>query len=129
MPFRRFALVALAATFLFTAHPAKAVSVVDAGFNLFTTVSPTTISGYAFQGVPLGSFDFGGSVGVKSTGSTDTIIQRTAATSVSNPVPIELVALHLQSIGQVNFQGFGLDNYFLTLQKEQGGPASLGQMT
>lgn len=112
------------------ARPAAA-DMVDAVWDLLTTVPPTTFGGAAFQGVPLGTFDFGGSIGVQPVGLTDTIVKRNAAADVPTPpgtdtVPIELVALHLQSVAPVDF-GLGLDTYFVTLQAERGGPAKCRQ--
>jgi len=89
----------------------------------------------AFVGVPLGSFNFGGTIGVQSTGTADTIVHRLAAAGVpgpvpppqtATPIPIEMVALHLMSVNPI---GPGGSFLFITLQSERGGPASTGTMT
>ncbi|MBX9789971.1 MAG: hypothetical protein K2Y37_13720 [Pirellulales bacterium] len=114
--------------------PVSAVVVVDTGWDLFETAPPTFFMGIPFQGVPLGTFNFGGSIGVQNVGSTDTIVQRLSPASVPSapgtapPIPIELVALHLQSVIPINL-GSGLGLHYVTLQSERGGPASSGQMT
>jgi hypothetical protein len=71
------------------ARAAAVVSCVDgnvcAGFDLFRTdpagtVFQTSPTGpqISFAGVPLGTFNFGGTIGTQSTGLTDTIVQRLA---------------------------------------------------
>ena len=87
--------------------------------------------GVPFQGVSLGTYDFGG--GAQNVGNADTIVERLSAAAVPGPgfsdtIPIELVALHLQSAVPADF-GFGVGTHFITLQSERGGPASAGQMT
>ena len=42
---------------------ANAGPVVDPGFELYQTLSGTTFGGVAFQGVPIGTFNFGGGIG------------------------------------------------------------------
>jgi hypothetical protein len=93
------------------------------GWDLFATdPTGTSFPGLGnLHGVPLGTFDFdnffGRGIGVQNVGNTDTIIERLlAATSVSGPIPITLVALQLETVAPVNFAGNGLDNYFITLQ-------------
>jgi hypothetical protein len=104
---------------------------VEAGFDLSHTGS-ALFQGQAFTGVPLGSFDFGGSIGVQSTGSTDTIVQRLGAVTVPDtPLPqtagvdVQLLALQLVTTSQVDL-GIGTDFYYLTLQSVRGGPSSSG---
>src|SRR5437867_902756 len=96
---RCFAIFALAASLLSAIRPALGNGVIQPGFDLFTTLQPTAVGGFQFQGLPLGTFNFGGSVGLQSTGATDTIIQRLASASAPGPsvIPIEIVALHLQT--------------------------------
>jgi len=83
--------------------------------------------GVPLKGVPLGTYNFGGSIGVQSTDSTDTIVQRLGvATSPSTTIPIQLDALQLETEGKTTFGGLGpLDYYFITL----GRTPSLGTMT
>jgi len=111
-----------------------------AGFDLLETRDGTLFNGESFEGVQLESFNFGGTAGVQSTGSTDTIIQRLAAADsggmpgAAPPIPIELVALQLKSTGPVDL-GAGLDFHFITLQSNRGagdpppGPPSPGNIT
>src|ERR1051325_3205277 len=127
-----FVIYAVALSILGVACPASAGTIAP-GFDLFSTIQPTNVttgSTVQFQGVPLGAFNFGGSVGVQNVGSTDTIIQRLAPATSPGPaiIPIEIVALHLQTTAPANF-GLGTGTYFLTLQKERNGPSSIGQMT
>ena len=117
---------------LFVAAPAEAAFTVAPGYDLLETAQPTSFMNVPFQGVPLGTFDFGsGSVGV---GSADTIVHRSGTATVAGPgpgtasaIPIELVALQLESVAPVDL-GAGLNNYFITLQSARGGPVSAGQM-
>jgi hypothetical protein len=70
------------------------------GWDLLKTVpSGTVFGGDHWHGVPLGTFDFGGAIGVKNVGGVDTIIQR-LMDSTGNPaiIPIDIVALQLQSV-------------------------------
>jgi hypothetical protein len=85
------------------------------------------------KGISLGTYDFGS--GPVAIGNADTIIRRLAPTvgvtppGSATPIPVQMVALQLQSSTPINFGGFGLDNYFVTLQSAHGGSASNGQMT
>jgi hypothetical protein len=111
------------------ASPASGLAgiVVNPGFDLLHTEAGTTFAGVPFAGVPLGTFDFGG--GPLATGNADTIVHRLAiADAPSEAISIELVALHLRSGVPTNF-GLGVGTYFVTLQSERGGPASVGRMT
>lgn len=107
--------------------------VVEPGFDLFATQPGTTFMGAPFQGVPLGTFNFGGTIGVKPVGDTDTIVQRLAPASAPTPpggsstIPIELVSLSLVSVNPINL-GAGTNFYYITLQSQRGGPTSPGQM-
>jgi len=118
---------AAAACFLFSFSASKAASVVMPGFDLFTTDHTGTIfAGQNFQGVALGTFDFGGITGIQPVGGTDTIVQRTSAAvgPGTDTIDIELVALQLRSVVKFDF-GLGVDFYFVTLQT---GTPSLGTM-
>src|SRR5438105_138265 len=46
------------------------------GWDLFATQPGTSFMGVPFTGVPLGTFNFGGTIGTQPTGDTDTIVQR-----------------------------------------------------
>jgi hypothetical protein len=97
------------------------------GWNLLQTGPGTTFLGLAWEGVPLGSFDFG--TGPTNTGNTDTIVRRLSqADAPSETIPIELVALQLVSTAPIDIGG-GLGLHYVTLQSGRGGPASTGSMT
>jgi hypothetical protein len=98
---------------------------------LLATAPGTSFPGLGnLVGVPLGKYDFGS--GLVGVGDTDTIIQRTADATVTAVgqtamnVPFNLVALQMETATPVNFNGNGLDNYFITLQSTHGGPVSTG---
>jgi hypothetical protein len=132
---RRFICALFAIAFI--AAQAPGATTVNAGFDLFQTqASGTMFNGVNFMGVPLGTYNFGGSIGTQNTGNTDTIVQRLASSSVSttpstaSPINLQITALQLESTTPVNYNGNGLNNYFLTLQSARagGGTASTGQM-
>jgi len=102
---------------MLTVGVANAGPVVNPGYELYETLSGTTFGGVAFQGVPIGNFNFGGTIGVKAVGATDTIVQRLASASGA-AIPVQLVDLQL-----------GVGFYFMTLQSARGGPASTGSET
>lgn len=90
------------------------------GYDLLHTTSASLFIGGSFvefEGVPLMTFDFGGSIGVQSVGGVDTIVHRTAtgvgAYSGSVDIPIEFVALQLVSVAPV--AALGGQVVFLTL--------------
>jgi len=112
---------------MLTVGVANAGPVVNPGYELYETLSGTTFGGVAFQGVPIGNFNFGGSIGVKAVGATDTIVQRLAPASGA-AIPVQLVDLQLMSTAPTNF-GLGVGFYFMTLQSARGGPASTGSET
>lgn len=102
------------------------------GFDLWTTDPAGThffFDQTPFQGVPLGTFDFGGTIGVQDVGTTDTIVQRLQPASGVPGVPaninIELVSLQLRSVDPIDL-GAGLDFHYLTLSN---GPPVLGAAT
>lgn len=73
------------------------------GFDLFQTLPGANFNGVPFQGVPLGSFNFGGSIGVQSTYFTDTIVQRLDdVTPTSGTTRLVIDALQLESTVQVS---------------------------
>jgi hypothetical protein len=121
------------AAILLTPGEGRAAFDVAAGYDLFQTQPGTTFTGLgALTGVPLGTFNFGGSIGVQNVGLTDTILQRTSAvtgssgsTGTSNLV---MNALQLETVAPVNI-GAGLNNYFVTLQSVHGGTASMGTIS
>ncbi len=105
--------------------------IIEPGFDLFKTDSANiNLPGLGivpFQGVPLVSYDFGGSAGVQIIGNTDTIVERMDQASVASPdnndvIDIEIVALQLRSVDKINL-GPGSDYHYATLQS---GPTSSG---
>ena len=114
-------------------NQAYGIVAVNPGWDLLQSTPGTSFGGASFQGVPLGTFDFGVPIGVKPTFTTDTIVKRNVAAvppgvpGTAQSIPIELVALQLQSTVPVDF-GLGTDFYFITLQKLRGGPSSTGSM-
>jgi hypothetical protein len=132
-----FGLLALVAG---SAAPARADFNVAQGWDLFATdAGSTSFPGLGnLMGVPLGTFDFGNEfgrgLGVQNTGTADSIVQRLQAAQVagagqSATINVQIVALQLETTAPVNFNGNGLDNYFVTLQSIHGGPASTGTDT
>lgn len=121
------------AVVLALARPAEAGTVVAMGYDLLTTdASQTVFAGVNWEGVPLGSHDFGGTIGTQAVGTTDTIVRRLDAASVPampgvSEIPIEMVALELRSVAPVDL-GAGSDFHYITLQSARGGPATVGRM-
>jgi hypothetical protein len=90
-------------------------SQVLAGYNCFDTDSGTTYAGTSWQGVPLGTFNFGS--GPLSVGATDTIVQRLGPT-VTTPggtMAIQVDALQLQTTTPVSLGGGPVGYYYATL--------------
>ena len=106
---------------------------VNEGWDLFFTDDSTEFMGLNWEGVPLGTFDFGGTIGVQSTGGIDTIVQRIDPASVAgagntDTINIELVAMQLVSTVQFDFDGDGpspFDYHYITLQS---GQSTTGEM-
>ena len=68
------------------------------GYDLFETQPGTTFGGFNFVGVPLNTYNFGGSIGTKATGTTDTIVQRLSNdTTAGGSTPLVINALQLES--------------------------------
>jgi hypothetical protein len=83
----------------------------------------------SFSGFPLHTFDFGGSIGNKFVGYTDTIVRRNSGgtlttTADSFTTTIDILAVSLKSDSTINL-GFGADTYYATL----GAGANSGTMT
>jgi len=104
---------------------------VDPGYDLLVTTSGTTFDGAPFVGLPLGTYNFGGSIGLQNVGNTDTIVQRLGtANAPSGTVAIQMDALQLVSATPISFGGGPLGFYYVTLQSvDMTGPASTGGMT
>jgi hypothetical protein len=115
---------------LTASNPAQATMTVSSGWDLLTTQVGTTFEGASFVGVPVGNYNFGGTIGVQNVGDTDTIIQRLQSASPSSPtISLQMDALQLETAAPVSLGGGPLGNYFITLQSARGGPVSLGSMT
>lgn len=135
---RRPAIVVITFAALLLPQTSRGSAITFPGWDLFTTGGGTSFMGVPFIGVPLVSYDFGGSIGVKATGSTDTIVERLGSSvgpGLSAPVPIELVALQLVSAVPFSLGMEPADFHFLTLQTQRSiaeggpGPASTGAIT
>lgn len=132
--------VALSMTF---AGMARATTIIDPGFDLFytdpgsnflfnTVPQPQVVF---FEGVPLGTFDFG--FGAENIGLTDTIVQRLEDADLTlgggcgldcDTIDIEIVALSLVSIAPVDLGfGAGFEDLFITLNTSS--PSSQSTMT
>ncbi|MDB5356626.1 MAG: hypothetical protein JWN24_3079 [Phycisphaerales bacterium] len=126
-------LVALAAmTFAFIAQSRGDYAVV-VGYELFQTGAGTTLDGANFMGAPSGSYDFGGGVGIRGTGRTDTIIELlahpTAPVGGSSTISVQIDALQLETTTPTSIAGLPVGDYFITLQSARGGPISTGSET
>lgn len=105
--------------------------IVAPGWDLLQSVGGTKFLGIPFEGVPIGSFDFG--AGPVATGMADTIVRRMAPASSAAPqnpggpfqgplddltgnnvIPIEIVALLLRSVVPIDL-GAGLAFHYITL--------------
>ena len=125
------AFVAASAAMVFRPAPATAQQVLS-GWELYTTdPNSSSFPGLGtMDGVPLGTYNFGGALGITDTDTTDTIIQRTgSATPGNNTINIQMVAMQLETSQQVDFNGNGNAFYFMTLQSAHGGTASTGTET
>jgi hypothetical protein len=121
--------------FLFLPGGAQGELVVSAGWDLLRTREGTQFMGVPFEGVPLGTFDFGS--GPVSVGTTDTIVHRLEDAVGFPPVlpgpadapavALEMAALQLITAVPADF-GAGLGYYYVTLQSARGGPPSMGSM-
>lgn len=101
------------------AHNAVQAATVAPGYDLLYTLPGTeyNFGGFAgvqsFSGVPLGTFDFGGTTGIQNVGETDTILYRTeAATSSDGLIDIEMVALSLRSDNVFSLDGVSPAEYW-----------------
>ena len=76
------------------------------------------------KGVPFETYDFGGTIGVKDVGNTDTIVRRvqdvridaSGSGPISATIPVQFEALQLVTKKRVNLGG-GEDLYFFTLSQ------------
>jgi len=123
--------VFLFALSLLLAVPAQSSSVVNPGFDLFTTRAGTQFDFQGFAGLgllelegrPLGAFDFGG--GPQLLPNTDTIVQRLQPATIGTPtIPIEIIALQLQSVDPVDI-GNGPEFIHIDLDTPLGGQMTI----
>jgi hypothetical protein len=85
--------------------------------------------GVPWQGVPLGTYDFGGSIGVQNVGNTDTIIQRSGTVNApGGTMALDVVALQVQTVNQVSLGGGPVGYYYATLDTSVPNQNS-GQLT
>jgi len=127
----RFRVLLASISLILCAGGSQASDVVAPGYDLFTTQAGThyDFQGFAglgvlaLEGVPLGSYDFGG--GPVNTGSADTIVQRLApATPQQTTIPIEIVELSLQSVDPVDI-GNGPEFILIDLDFSFGGQMTI----
>jgi len=79
--------------------PSGRAAIVDAGYDLLHTTTAFLVAPggpYTFTGLPLGTYDFGGAIGVKSVGNADTIIQRVSPPAITTPGVFDLQVDALQ---------------------------------
>src|SRR5580698_8347658 len=110
-------------------------SSIDPGWSLYQTSNLVTLAGIQFIGVPIGDYNFGGSIGTQNIGDTDTIIQHAGTITTSGalpqtpaPSPITMTDLQLETIAPT--AAFGPPGiYFITLESARGGTPSTGLLT
>ncbi len=120
---KRIAGLGLVVVALATPSAVQASLTVHSGWDLFVTGSGShdLLTGTYWQGVPLGTYDFGGSIGVQDVGMTDTIVQRlTGATAPSYnswapTISVVMDALQLETATPTSLLGGPFGNYFVTL--------------
>ncbi len=111
-PIKHSGILALASLCLLVFQtPGKAQPVLP-GWDLFTTDPATSIDGFNWVGVPLGTYNFGGSIGVQNVGLTDTIMQRLGASGNGQTVNLQMNAMTLVSTTPIDPEG---DLGYLTL--------------
>ncbi len=106
---RILALASLCLLFFQTSSKAQPVSL---GWDLLTTDPATLIDGFNWAGVPLGTYNFGGSIGVQNVGQTDTIMQRLGTSGNGQTIPLQVNAMTLVSTTPIDLNG---DLGYLTL--------------
>lgn len=95
------------------------------GWVLFNTLPASTFGGVNWQGVGLGTFDFG-THGSQSVGAIDTIIQiQNAITATGVPSPIQVAGVQLRTVNQVSLGGGPLGYYYITLNTSQSSSGTL----
>jgi hypothetical protein len=132
---RIFAAVALITAIVLPQAASAGVIGVDAGYDLYQTDIGTYINigtgNIPLVGVPIGTYNFGGTIGVQNVGPTDTIVQRLATAAPAGvpgtaaAIPAQIDVLSLETAVPINI-GAGLENYWVTLST---GAASTGTQT
>jgi hypothetical protein len=133
-PMKHLAAAGLLVAALAVPSAVQASLTVHSGWDLLATFNDTTFAGAYWQGVPIGNWDFGGSIGVQNVGITDTLIHRTTDATASAystwvyGVPVIMDALQLRTTGPTSIGGGPVGDYFITLQSARGGTATSGTM-
>jgi hypothetical protein len=103
------------------------------GYDLFETVQPTNFQGIQFEGLPLGTFDFGPSGGPAdptNVGNTSTIVQRLGTVEPpGGTTDLVMLALQLISVGTFDTNlvpDLGEEKIYVTLNESV---PSTGSMT
>ncbi len=83
------------------------------GWNLYQGADVFFVIGneaHQFESVPLGTFDFGGTIGLRNTGLADTIVQRLEPViePFFDPVDTRVLAMSFRSVEPINL-GSGLE--------------------
>lgn len=96
---------------------------IASGWELLETTHVLTLEGIQWKGVPLGTFDFGGQVGVREVGTADTVIRREFESETwPDQVCYNLVVEALQWVSVNPFDaGAGQDLHYITLSSPTGG--------
>jgi hypothetical protein len=102
------------------------------GWDLFQTVPSMTYDNNPMlnlgnlQGVPLNTYNFGGSIGTQNVGLTDTIVQRMQTVTTTGTTTLQVDALQLQSVNTI--PALGNQYAFVVLDPNIAFP-STGSMT
>lgn len=96
---------------------------IASGWELLETTHVLTLEGIQWKGVPLGTFDFGGQVGVQEVGTADTVVRREFVSEGLNQFETHyLVVEAMQWVSLSPFDaGAGLDLHYITLSSPTGG--------
>ena len=87
---------------------------VESGYDLFRTLPGAAFHGIDFEGVKIGSFDFGS--GLVNTGMTDTIVLRTQdVLTAGGTTNLSIKALQLKSVAPVTMGSLVDETLYVTL--------------
>jgi hypothetical protein len=131
---RELAVLALLITGLTAPALMRAADTVAApGYILLQTQAGTAFAGTPFVGVPIGTFNFGGSIGSQNVGAADTIVSWFPSASAPGPTTVgfTLDDMQLGTASPTSFLGGPVGMYYITLQSVGvvNGPASVGTAT